>query len=302
MSIYHYCSSCKRRLKKPEEQCKTFSKCKMCSFIDWLLFASVLLGILLVTVMYFTTNGGLRLGTYLGLCFDIVGAYLLATGYFDSMVQATSGWGGGFDDLQKLAPKQSCKTKTGIFLLIIGFVFQAFGNYKFPINGFISIDFPGVVNSFFTFNYWEALTAIGTLFLASVTAIMVWNTRSKAYVFPLIKYDGINGYVYIYNTGDRVAKDIIFECTPSITPFLKEHYNGVNPFDNNLTLIPKSHDRIEIFDKNMAWGNNGCNMPTEFTIRISYYPSENAFWKIKRTFNITIEYDKRISNPGYTAS
>jgi hypothetical protein len=61
----------------------------------------------------------------IGLCFDILGAYLLATGYLEVMVQAASGWGGGGDIIKNLKKIHSIKIQIGLFCLIIGFIFQA---------------------------------------------------------------------------------------------------------------------------------------------------------------------------------
>lgn len=160
---------------------------------------------------------------------------------------------------------------------------------------------------------WNALTAVATLILAFVTSGLAVATvctvtemkkarleDNRAYVYPLIKYDGIKGYVYLFNAGNKVAEEVTTQFNPPITPFLKGHYHGINPFDNSLTLRPHSYDRIEIFDKNEAWGNVAVSdMPTKFEITVNYYKREKEKERIKtsKTYSIDITYDKNISNP-----
>jgi hypothetical protein len=56
---------------------------------------------------------------------DIIGAYLLATGYVEVMVKAASGWGGGGDIIDKFKRRHSKRMWIGLLFLIFGFSLQA---------------------------------------------------------------------------------------------------------------------------------------------------------------------------------
>lgn len=121
--IWDFCKSCGKELPESNEIEEKFRDCKSCQAINFLIKVSILIIVILIIYLgfFYKTNNWLSL---IGLCFDILGAYLLATGYVEVMVQAASGWD-SFETILKFKKRHSYRIWAGLGLLTIGFFLQA---------------------------------------------------------------------------------------------------------------------------------------------------------------------------------
>jgi hypothetical protein len=123
-TIWDYCKTCGKKLSDAESNTEKFRDCKKCRTINLIVLSFVALSVILILFLgaYHCTRNWLGL---IGFIFDIIGAYLLATGYLETMVQAASGFGGGGDIIRNLKGRHSFKIWSGLIFLILGFLFQA---------------------------------------------------------------------------------------------------------------------------------------------------------------------------------
>ena len=116
--IWDYCKTCGKPL------LRQFHDCKSCRIINLAISSFTVFSAILVVFLgiYYCTRHWLGL---IGLILDIFGAYWLATGYLEAMVQAASGGGGGGEVIMGLKKKHAPKIWGGLIFLIFGFLLQA---------------------------------------------------------------------------------------------------------------------------------------------------------------------------------
>lgn len=131
----NYCEKCGRMLpvseSNEEDKCdkcgqmllREFRDCKRCHDINILFKFLLLIIIGLIIFLGFCDRTKNWFGL-IGLMLDILGAYLVTTGFLESMVQAASGFSGG-DVVRDLKKKHSLQMWSGLLCLILGFLLQA---------------------------------------------------------------------------------------------------------------------------------------------------------------------------------
>ena len=125
--VWDNCFSCGTELIESEKE-HDWRECKRCKKLNLSIKLLALLGLGFVWFLFIYNS---KWGNYhscfsvIGLSCDILGAWLLATGYVEIMVRAVGGWGGGTDTLDKFSPKHFWKRTIGLIFLVLGFLLQS---------------------------------------------------------------------------------------------------------------------------------------------------------------------------------
>lgn len=128
--VWDSCFSCSRSLDISTKQ-NDWRECARCAC--FLRVMMVLFGLSIVILWIFLWLQGeykspSKIISVSGLSLDILGAWLLATGYVEILVQMASGWGGGEAKAKRLFSEKNFKKRMGgLVCLAVGFLCQGIG-------------------------------------------------------------------------------------------------------------------------------------------------------------------------------
>lgn len=122
--VWDHCTSCDKPLEPSEkENWRQCTRCRLTSISINCFLAFFTLAIWIFFIRSGKINGK-SISSVLGLTFDIVGTWFLATGYIDIMMRAASGWDSG-SIIGKYLKRNFLKLNLGLLFMGIGFSLQA---------------------------------------------------------------------------------------------------------------------------------------------------------------------------------